>query len=110
MTPDLTPPPLDPGSVVITPAMQYAELRANTDAIRELAAKIDPALLGLQKDVDDNAKGLAQERSEREADIEKLRTDVASLNTWRSGLVGALVLLSALVGWGAINFIRLGGG
>lgn len=52
------PVPIPEGSVVITPAQQYAELRALTDAVKDLTGKVDPAMSGLRKDTDDNAAAI----------------------------------------------------
>lgn len=90
--------PVPDGSVVITPAQQYAELRALTEAVRDLSGKVDPALADLRSDVDEN-----------KADIKELRTELSALQKWRYGISGALVLLASLVGWGALNLTNLGG-
>lgn len=110
MVGEVTPQPIPDGSVVITPNQQYNELRALTLAVQDLASKVDPALVGLRKDIDDNSKDIADVRNETRAELEKVRTEVSSLKLWRAGITGALVLLTALLGWGALNLTTLGGG
>ncbi len=92
------PPPFPDGSVIITPAQQYAELRALTTAVERLANTMDPALAEIRRDVGSNA-----------SDVKEMRVELAALQKWRSAMTGALVLLSALVGWGALNLTSLGG-
>lgn len=115
------PAPIPDGSVVITPNQQYAELRSLTDAVKELSAKVDPTLVGLRKDVDEVTKDVTaevserkadveKERSERKADVEKIHVQLSAIQKWQYTIGGGLALLVALVGWGAINFARLGGG
>ena len=96
MTPESV--PIPDGSVIITPAQQYAELRALTDAVRDLSGMVDPTLVGLRSDVDDIS-----------ADVKEVNARISSLEKWRWMVTGALLLLASLVGWGALNLTRLGG-
>lgn len=103
-------PPVPDGSAIITPNQQYAELQAVRASVDRLAATLDPALLDIRKDIDDNSKDIATEAAERKAEVEKLRAQIDTNTQWRNRIIGALLLLSALVGWGAVNFARLIGG
>jgi hypothetical protein len=90
--------PIPDGSVIITPAQQYAELRALTSAVEKLTNTMDPALADIRKDVDDSR-----------ADIKEIRTEVAALQRWRSALASAVLVLTTLIGWGALNLTKMGG-
>lgn len=90
--------PVPDGSVIITPAQQYAELRTLTDAVRDLSGKVDPALSTIREDV-----------AEVRAHVDKIHIELSGLQRWRWMLTGALTLLSALVGYGLLNLTKLGG-
>lgn len=46
------------GSVVITPAQMYEELRAVHELVRDLSGKVDPALADLRRVADDHESRL----------------------------------------------------
>ncbi len=86
------------GSVVITPAQQYAELQRLTKAVDKLTNTVDPALNDIRQDV----HALAEQQKTMQHQIDA--------NTkWRYMLAGALTLLSALVAYGLITLAPLGG-
>ncbi len=86
------------GSVIITPAQQYAELQATRKAVENLTSTIDPALNDIRGDLHDLAERQKAQQSQIDANTK-----------WRYMLAGALTLLSALVGYGLLNLSILGG-
>jgi hypothetical protein len=86
------------GSVVITPVKQYEELQALTKAVDKLTATVDPALADIRKDV-----------HELGVRLDEHRKDIDANTKWRFMLIGALTLLSALVGYGLLTLAPLGG-
>lgn len=91
------PNPLVPdGSVVITPAQQYAELQLTRQAVERLTNTVDPALSEIRNDIHDVRDQMANQR-----------VDIDANTRWRYMLTGALVLLSALVGYGLLNITTL---
>ena len=95
---DSTSYPVPDGSVIITPAQQYAELRALTTAVEKLANTMDPALADIRKDVDASTGA-----------IKEIRLEIVGLQKWRNMLAGAGMILTVLVGWGVVNLTPLGG-
>lgn len=90
--------PIPDGSVVITPAQQYAELRALTTAVEKLTNTMDPALADMRKDIDDNAGA-----------IKDIRLELAGLTKFRYVTTGVVTILVLLIGWGALNLNQIGG-
>ena len=101
--------PVPDGSVIITPAQQYAELRALTVAVNDLSSKVDPALVTIREDVIEVRGHLNDVRADVKAHVAELRIELSGLQKWRWMMTGALVLLASLVGWGALNLTKIGG-
>jgi len=95
--------------VIITPAQQYAELRALTVAVNDLSSKVDPALVTIREDVIEVRGHVVDVRADLKAHVAELRAEMSGLQKWRWMMSGALILLSSLVGWGALNMTPLGG-
>lgn len=95
--------------MIITPAQQYAELRALTVAVNDLSSKVDPALVTIREDVIEVRGHVNDLRADVKAHVAEIRAEMSGLQKWRWMLTGALVLLSSLVGWGALNMTPLGG-
>ncbi len=95
--------------MIITPAQQYAELRALTVAVNDLSSKVDPALVTIREDVLEVRGHVNDLRADVKTHVAEIRAEMSGLQKWRWMLTGALVLLSSLVGWGALNMTPLGG-
>jgi hypothetical protein len=72
------------GSVVITPAQMYTELRAVHDLVRDLKGVVDPALSDIRGDVADHETRLRS--------VERRQWFATGIATFVSGGGGALLV------------------
>ena len=107
--PDQQPIVVPDGSAIITPNQQYAELQATRAAVERLANTIDPALLDIRKDIHDMREDHKEQAQQTRAALTAHSVEIAALQRWRSAITAGLVLLSMLVGWGALNVTKIGG-
>lgn len=87
------------GSVVITPAQMYDEMRAVRDEVKHLSSIVDPALHELRTDVAENSARIETIKAERIAADEKLEIRVRALENWRWLVIGIGTALGSLGGW-----------
>lgn len=91
--------PVPDGSVIVTPAQMFAELREMHDEIRQLRNVVDPAIRDLNTDILDHEQRIRviEAKPDVTDDVEQ-RIRSLEANRWK--LAGGIAIVSTLVGSG----------